>query len=203
MGVPRPYLLHSVHAKQEICLDTYCVPVDIKRAYLNVQPNVEHDPVLLWSMDNIDVSGPHTITMRMLESGEEVGNVTKGMTFSHLEYTRVTWPSLVLVAVLRHVAVVLRVITIDTPRVILRIPVAALSIAVHILRITTLFHVIILDVPPIVFRLVTTDIHMISLNFPVSPRYHSDRSCDIPAGHSLSGFPFGHHLFYARQTLNV
>ncbi|KAG8888542.1 hypothetical protein FRB98_007407, partial [Tulasnella sp. 332] len=53
-GAPRPYLLHANHAKQEICLDSRCQPVDVEHAYLRVEPDVEHYPVLLWSMDNID-----------------------------------------------------------------------------------------------------------------------------------------------------
>ncbi|KAG8989985.1 hypothetical protein FRB94_013828 [Tulasnella sp. JGI-2019a] len=93
-GAPRPYLVHAVHAKQEICLGAICQPIDAERAYLHIEPEAEHHPVLLWSMEDIDVSGPHTLIMRMTESGEEAGDVIKGMTFSHVEYTKVEIPGL-------------------------------------------------------------------------------------------------------------
>ncbi|KAG9026643.1 hypothetical protein FRB95_008644 [Tulasnella sp. JGI-2019a] len=89
---PRPYLVHAAHARQEVCLDDFCAPIDAERAYLMVEPDVEHYPVLLWSMDNIDVAKERTLTVRMIESGDEAGKVIKRMTFSHLEYTKVVLP---------------------------------------------------------------------------------------------------------------
>ncbi|KAG8992942.1 hypothetical protein FRB94_011163 [Tulasnella sp. JGI-2019a] len=91
-GAPRPYLVHAAHAKQEVCLDDFCAPIDAERAYLMVEPDIEHYPVPLWSMDNIDIAKERTLTVRMMESGDEAGKVIKGMTFSHLEYTKVVLP---------------------------------------------------------------------------------------------------------------
>ncbi|KAG8992941.1 hypothetical protein FRB94_011162 [Tulasnella sp. JGI-2019a] len=91
-GAPRPYLVHPTHAKVEACLDDDCRPVDVEHAYLNVDPDVERKPVLLWSMEDIDVSRPHTLAMRMIESEMEAGSEIKGMTFAGLEYTKVEFP---------------------------------------------------------------------------------------------------------------
>ncbi|KAG8993438.1 hypothetical protein FRB94_010803 [Tulasnella sp. JGI-2019a] len=88
-GAPREYLVHPAHAKQEACLDGECHPVDIERAYMRVEPDAEREPVLLWSMKDIDVSRLHTLTMQMIESGEEAGSEVKGMTLERLEYIKV------------------------------------------------------------------------------------------------------------------
>ncbi|KAG8992430.1 hypothetical protein FRB94_011605 [Tulasnella sp. JGI-2019a] len=92
-GAPRPYLVHSTHAKVEACLDGDCRPVDVEHAYMRVEPDVEREPVLIWSMEDINVSRPHTLTMRMIESGEEAGREIKGMTFAGLDYTKVEFPT--------------------------------------------------------------------------------------------------------------
>ncbi|KAG8998783.1 hypothetical protein FRB94_006673 [Tulasnella sp. JGI-2019a] len=77
-GAPRPYLVHAVHAKQEICLGATCQPIDAERAYLRIEPEAEHHPVLLWSVEDIDVSGPHTLTMRVAGGGGGAGGIIKG-----------------------------------------------------------------------------------------------------------------------------
>ncbi|KAG8888543.1 hypothetical protein FRB98_007408 [Tulasnella sp. 332] len=91
-GAPQPYLIHATHVKQEICLDGKCYPVDVEHAYMTVDPDFEREPVLLWSMEDIDVSRSHVLTMRVAESGQGAGEEIKGMTFAGLEYTKVVMP---------------------------------------------------------------------------------------------------------------
>ncbi|KAG8920857.1 hypothetical protein FRC02_000659, partial [Tulasnella sp. 418] len=84
-GAPRPRVLHP-HGKQEVCLDEDCYPVDVEQAYMNIEPDAEQDPVLIWSIDGLDPTRYYTLIMKLVDRTGDGDKNVRGMTFSELVY---------------------------------------------------------------------------------------------------------------------
>lgn len=75
-----------------ICLNqTNCHYLDMEHIYLGVKNYQESSNVTLWSVDNLDPSATHTISMELVNRFGD--NATRIVAISNLEYTYFDTPS--------------------------------------------------------------------------------------------------------------
>lgn len=83
-GAPRSQLYRPV-ANQELCIDGYCVIIDVQEIYSLAES--DDIPVLLYENGSLDQYFPHHFVLRMIETPSGRGHPEKVMTLYSVVYT--------------------------------------------------------------------------------------------------------------------
>ncbi|KAG8899278.1 hypothetical protein FRB99_006828, partial [Tulasnella sp. 403] len=77
-----------LHARQEVCVDSECFPLDVHQAYLNVDQTLRHSPVLIWSSVRLNPRRVTQVRLRLIDPPCTVGTVRR-MTIDRVVVTEI------------------------------------------------------------------------------------------------------------------